>query len=276
MSRLHRPKAGFWIRLVVLVLYPLDALLFRIRWRNLERIPPPEIGGVIIAMNHVSHIDTILMARLVWQAGRIPRFLVKSGLFHVFGLSVIVRGAKQIPVYRGTTDASASLGAAVTALERGEAVVFYPEGTITKDPAQWPMEGRTGVARLVLLCPDIPVIPVGQWGAQLRPSAPWRKKLGRRRVDASVGEPVDLARYRGLDPTSDTLREMTDAIMDAVRVQVAEVRGERAPTAFFKPPHRSVDKAVDKVFDNAVDEASSGRSTGPADCIARPEDAPRD
>jgi 1-acyl-sn-glycerol-3-phosphate acyltransferase len=242
VSRLHRPKAGFWIRLVVVVLYPLDGLLFRIRWLGLDRMPPPGTGGVIIAMNHLSHIDTILMARLVWQAGRIPRFLVKSGLFHTFGLSVIVKGARQIPVYRGTQDAAASVREAVVALEQGEAVVFYPEGTITKDPAQWPMQGRTGIARLVLLTPDVPVIPVGQWGAQLRPSLPWWRKLGRRHVAASVGEPVDLARFRGCEPTSETLREMTDVIMDAVREQVAAVRGEPAPSVFFTPSHQAVDR----------------------------------
>ena len=242
MSRLHRPKAGFVIRFVVLVLYPVTGLLFRIRWRGLDRVPPPEAGGVIIAMNHVSHIDTILMARLVWQAGRIPRFLIKSGLFHTFGLSLIVKGARQIPVYRGTQDAAASVREAVTALERGEAVVIYPEGTITRDPAQWPMQGKTGIARLVLLAPDIPVIPVGQWGAQLRPSLPWWRKLGRRRVAASVGEPVDLARYRGCEPTSDTLREMTDVIMDAVREQVAGLREEPAPSVFFTPSRQAVDR----------------------------------
>ena len=97
MSRLHKPKAGFWIRTCVAILYPLDAVLFRIRWRHLDRMPPPSAGGVIIAINHISMIDTVLMARLVWQSGRIPRFLVKSGAFHTFGLAQVMRGAKQIP-----------------------------------------------------------------------------------------------------------------------------------------------------------------------------------
>jgi 1-acyl-sn-glycerol-3-phosphate acyltransferase len=242
MSRLHQPKAGFWIRLCVLVLYPFDSVVFRIRWRHLERIPPPEAGGVMIALNHVSHIDTVLMARLVWQAGRIPRFLIKSSLFHSFGMAWVVRGAKQIPVYRGTTDASAALGDAVRALEQGEAVVIYPEGTITKDPLQWPMEGRTGIARLVLLSPDTPVIPVGQWGAQQRPSVPWWRKVRRRPVGASVGEPLDLSRFRGKEPSSETLREITDVIMAAVRDEVAQLRGEPAPREFFKLPQKHVDK----------------------------------
>ena len=113
MTRQYQPKAGFWIRLCVVLLYPLDALLFRIRWRHLERMPSPESGGVIIAMNHVSQIDTILMARLVWQSGRVPRFMIKSGVFAWPVIGRIMRGAGQIPVYRGTTDASQSLREAV-------------------------------------------------------------------------------------------------------------------------------------------------------------------
>lgn len=98
MSRQHQPKAGFWIRLCVVILYPLDALLFRIRWRHLERVPAPSAGGVIIAMNHISIVDTVLMARFVWQSGRIPRFLIKSGVFEVPVIGRIMKGAKQIPV----------------------------------------------------------------------------------------------------------------------------------------------------------------------------------
>jgi 1-acyl-sn-glycerol-3-phosphate acyltransferase len=242
MSRLHRPKAGFWIRLCVVILYPFDSLLFRIRWRHLDRVPPPSRGGVIIAMNHVSIVDTVLMARLVWDSGRIPRFLIKSPVFSVFGLGRIMRGAKQIPVYRGTEDASLSLRDAVVALEAGEAVVIYPEGTITTDPDQWPMEAKTGVARLVLLSPDTPVVPVGQWGAQRRRSLPWWRRLGRRDAFGSVGHPLDLRRFRGREPSAETLREITDVIMDAVRDQVADLRGIPAPVEFFKPTRRFVDK----------------------------------
>ena len=242
MSRLHRPKAGFTIRFCVVLIYPVIGLLFRLRFRHLERVTPPEQGGVIIAMNHISIIDTCVMARLVWQSGRVPRFLIKSGVFHVPGLGHIMRGAKQIPVYRGTTEAADSLRDAAAALDRGEAVVIYPEGTITKDPAQWPMEGRTGIARLVLLSPRTPVVPVGQWGAQHRPHVHWWRKLGRRTAEASVGMPLDLSKYHDREPSADTLREITDVVMDAVRAQVAEVRGGTPPAQFFRPPHRYVDK----------------------------------
>jgi 1-acyl-sn-glycerol-3-phosphate acyltransferase len=241
LSRLHKPKAGFWIRTWVAILYPIDGLLFRIRWRHLDRVPAPSQGGVLIAVNHVSQIDTVLMARFVWQSGRVPRFMIKAGVFDWPIVGHMMKGAGQIPVYRGTTDAAQSLRDAVSALERGEAVVIYPEGTTTKDPANWPMQAKTGIARLVLLSPDTPVVPVGQWGAQKAGFS--LKRLGRRRTAlASVGQPLDLSRYRGKEPTSETLRAITDEVMTAVRDEVAELRGEPAPKDFFVPRRKYVDK----------------------------------
>ena len=75
----------------------------------------------------------------------------------------------------------------------------------------------------------------------------WKRFLrrvvtGRPVVSASVGKPVDLARFRGAEPTSAVLREMTDLIMGAVRDEVALLRGEPAPTSFFVPDRRRVDK----------------------------------
>lgn len=242
MTRRHKPKAGFWVRTCVVVLYPLDGLLFRIRFRHLDRIPAN--GGVILAANHISHVDTVLMARLVWQAGRIPRFMVKSGVFEQPMLGQIMRGARQIPVSRGTADAAKSLEAARAALDAGEAVVIYPEGTLTKDPQQWPMQAKSGLARLVLLAPDAPVIPIGQWGSQhVKHHRPWHA-FRRRLAAASVGPSVDLAEFRTAEPTARTLYAVTDRIMTAIRDEVAALRGETPPPRFYQPP-RTTAKSVE-------------------------------
>lgn len=236
MSRRHRPKAGFWVRLLVVIVYPLVDVLFRPRYSRLDLVPPPGRPAIVVA-NHVSFVDTCVMARLVWQAGRIPRFLCRGDLFSVPVLGRILSGAGQIPVQRGTSDAARSLDAARAALNAGEVVLIYPEGTFTRDPAGWPMQGRTGIARLVLLCPDVPVVPVGQWGAQRRQG--WRRLVPRRRVAAGrVGEPLDLSAFRGREPDADVLREITDTVMIAVRALVAELRGERPPETFYVPAGR--------------------------------------
>jgi 1-acyl-sn-glycerol-3-phosphate acyltransferase len=231
------------MRLAVILVYPLTTLLFRRRWRRIELIPAT--GPAIIAVNHVSYADPFLFARFIWDAGRVPRYLAKSSLFRLpFPLGTIVRGAGQIPVYRGTADASHALQDAVAALRRGEMVLIYPEGTVTRDPDFWPMQAKTGVARLALLAPEVPVIPVGQWGAQNfldyyhRRFRPWP----RTEVSVAVGAPVDLsdyadyAAYAGHAPSAQVLHEMTDRIMAAVRAQVAELRGLPAPADFYQRP----------------------------------------
>jgi 1-acyl-sn-glycerol-3-phosphate acyltransferase len=237
VTRQYKPKAGFWIRLCVMVIYPLDAALFRIRWHHLDRMP--EKGPVLVVINHVSQIDTLLMARLIWQSGRIPRFMIKSGVFEVAGLGAIMRGSKQIPVERGTQDAARSLQAAVEALERGEAVIIYPEGSTTKDPQQWPMQAKTGLARLIQLAPHVPVLPIGQWGAQ-RHKLRNGTRLGRRPlrplVQATLGKPMDMSFVADLPASQTTLRKVTDQIMATIRDEVAALRNEPAPEAFYKPP----------------------------------------
>jgi 1-acyl-sn-glycerol-3-phosphate acyltransferase len=181
------------------------------------------------------------MARLVWTSGRVPRFMIKAGVFEWPVIGRMMRGAGQIPVYRGTSDAAQSLRDAVTALERGEAVVIYPEGTTTKDPDNWPMLAKTGVARLVMLSPETPVVPVGQWGPHKMGGFSWRRFGGRRTSYASVGEPLDFSRYRGKEPSTALLREITDEVMGAVRDEVAQLRGEPAPREFYVATEKYID-----------------------------------
>jgi 1-acyl-sn-glycerol-3-phosphate acyltransferase len=233
--RTRRGPIGFWLGLAVVVLYPLISLLFKIRWRGREHIPAS--GGVLIVVNHVSYVDPLVFARFVWDAGRIPRFLAKDGLFRVFFVRSVLSGAGQIPVSRGTADAQQSLQRAVEALEDGEAVCIYPEGTVTRDPDFWPMVGHTGVARLALSS-DAPVIPVAQWGPQHAVDV-YRKRyrlLPRKTVQCLAGPPVDLSAYRDRPLSADLLREVTDVIMRAIRDQLAELRGETPPADFFRRP----------------------------------------
>lgn len=210
-----------------MVLYPLDAVLFKLRWHHLDRMPAT--GGVLVAVNHISQADTPAMARLIWQSGRIPRFLIKHTVFEWPIIGRVMKGAGQLPVYRASEQAADSLRAAVDALRDGQCVIIYPEGTITGNPDYSPMQAKTGVARLALACPDVPVIPIGQWGAQHTLSRRGRfRPFPRHRHEASIGERVDLSDYRGREPTAETLREITDRVMAAVTEQVDLVRASIA------------------------------------------------
>jgi 1-acyl-sn-glycerol-3-phosphate acyltransferase len=228
-----RERGGFWIGFAAVFFYPIGWLSARPRFEGLGHIP--ETGGAIVAANHISHIDPIYTGLALHRAGRVSRFLAKDSLWRVPVLGTVLRATGQIPVFRGTMDAKASLRDGVAALEAGKVLVVYPEGTISRDPAHWPMQPRTGVARLALGC-DAPVIPMVHWGTHTVLDG-YRKRyrpVPRTTVTVRCGPPLDLSAYRGRPVDAPLLRAVTDLIMFAVRDLLAEVRAEAAPADFYR------------------------------------------
>ena len=233
VRKLQEKKGWAWSTAVVVV-KPLLMTGTKHEWIDGEKIPAE--GGCVIAMNHVSHIDPLTLAWLLYEHGRLVRYLAKDALFEVPVLKHVVKNAKQIPVSRLSTDASKAFEAACAAVRAGECVGVYPEGTITKDPTGWPMRGKTGAARIALET-GCPVIPIGQWGAQeILPAYTFRPHLvPRRTARYKVGDPVDLADLAGKPLTTEVLHEATDRIMAAITGLVEELRGEKAPAERFDP-----------------------------------------
>lgn len=221
-----------WYRIAVGILKPVVVVVFRRHQQGRERIPMS--GGCIIAVNHISYADPFVAALFIHDAGRRPRFMGKESVFRIPVLGRIIRGARQIPVFRESADAAHALSAATAAVAAGECVVIYPEGTVTADPDYWPMVAKTGVARLALAT-GAPVIPVAQWGAQHFLGRSGRPRLRRTDVYLRAGEPVDLSRWQGADLSAETLRQATQAVMDELRSLLGEIRGE-------EPPARPVDR----------------------------------
>lgn len=236
MRRLTRPSR-FWESLAVVIVKPLSLLLVKRDWRHGERIPRE--GGIIIVANHLSWTDPVLLAHFLYNNGRWPVVLAKSALFKVPLLGHAVRSLCAIPVYRGSADAARSLHESAQRLKDGGAILFYPEGTCTRDPALWPMVGKTGAARLALES-GAPVIPVAHWGAhELLPYGEKRPRLfPRKTFRVSVGPPVDLTAYAGRPPHASVLREATGDIIAAITAQLAELRGEQAPESPYDPAGR--------------------------------------
>jgi 1-acyl-sn-glycerol-3-phosphate acyltransferase len=235
------PPFGMFV--AILLVYPFASLMFRLRYRHAERLPPR--GPVLLVANHVSILDPIACARLVFDTGRLPHFLAKESVFKGV-IGGLLRSAGQIPVARFSADAHTALDAAKADLDAGNVIVIYPEGSVTRDPDWWPMEARTGVARLALTT-DAVVLPVAQWGPQTVHDYHRRKLRLRLRAPADylVGEPVDLSAARarvrdGAPLSAELLRETTDLIMSRVRDQLAELRQEPAPLTFHPRPRREL------------------------------------
>lgn len=227
-------KRGWAFAISVAIVKPLLLLFTKRRWIDGEKIPAE--GGCVLVANHVSHLDPLTCAHLVYDHGRLPRFLAKSEVFGVPVVGRIIRSARQIPVFRLTTDASQAFRAAVDAVDQGECVVVYPEGTITRDPDLWPMRGKSGAARIALST-GAPVIPVAQWGANhiLAPYAKRASLLPRKTITMKVGDPVDLDDLRSAPLTPDVLHEATDRIMGDLTRLLADIRGEEPPAVRFDP-----------------------------------------
>jgi 1-acyl-sn-glycerol-3-phosphate acyltransferase len=228
-------KLGFWYLLAVGLLRPGMLALTKRDWRGAEHLaaavlPDGTQAPIVVCPNHISWFDPLESAHFLYDNGRPPRFLGKESVFRVPIAGRIIEGAGQIPVYRETSDAAASVRAAIAAVQRGECVVVYPEGTITRDPGLWPMTGKTGAARIALAT-GAPVIPLAQWGAQ-DVIGPYEKEfriLPRKVMRVTAGPPVDLDDLRGHDLDAATLREATVRIVAAITVLLEGIRGETAP-----------------------------------------------
>ena len=162
-----------------------------LRWTFEGAHRVPTFGPVILASNHISYLDPLVLAYLADRRHRKVRFLAKAELFEKTGLGWGLRQMKQIPVERNSEHAATSLDAGVEALRAGECVVVFPEGTISPDLE--PMAARTGTARLAASS-GVPVTPVGLWGAH-RILFKGRKPKWRRGVAETVvvGDPVPVA-----------------------------------------------------------------------------------
>jgi 1-acyl-sn-glycerol-3-phosphate acyltransferase len=209
---------------------PIAKLIWRPDVRGLDRVPSK--GGVLLASNHLSFADSVVIPVVV------PRkvvFLAKSDYFTGTGLKGAVSrawfgGLGMLPVDRDDSKAAlASLDTALEVLGRGEAFGIYPEGSRSRDGRLY--RGRTGVAHLALTA-GVPVVPVGLIGTdRLQPVG---SRLPRRvKVTVAFGEPIEVrGEYDGV-PLGRARRELTDRIMTAIQAlsgqEEAGVYNDRPP-----------------------------------------------
>jgi len=221
--RRRKPEKLIRWRIIAFLAIPVFEFFGRYRMRGLDHIP--RRGAFVIAPNHVTNFDPLTTAYLVWRAGRVPRFLAKASVFRVPVLGALLRYTGQIPVERagGGPD---PLAAAGRLIDEELAVIVYPEGTLTRDPEEWPMRGKSGAVRLALEH-GIPLIPMAHWGVQrILPRYGGRLRFfPRSDVDMLVGPPLDLTPWAGRTDAV-ALAEATTALMDAIAALLGELRGE--------------------------------------------------
>lgn len=214
------------------VFAPALYALMRPTIRGTKNIPAD--GPVIIASNHLSFFDSIIIPL---ASPRHVSFLAKSEYFTGTGVRgwinrTFFTAVRSIPVDRNDTRAGQrSLELQLDVLRSGNACGIYPEGTRSRDGRLY--RGRTGVGHLVLSS-GAPVVPVALSGTQnIQP--PGARFVRPAKVSITFGEPMHFGeRYAGV-PTGRARREITDDIMNAIQAmsgqQSAGVYNERPAQA---------------------------------------------
>ena len=224
-------QGGAFFRTVRWVLRQLGFAYFRLRLDGLEQIPAT--GPAILAGNHPSILDGIL---LLIVSPRPVRFLVAEELFFHPYLHWIFTGMGCIPVYRTKTHNGDALRAAVDALNRGEAIGIFPEGTTTDLGRMRAVKRGVG---LLALRTGAPVVPVGIWGSAA--AYPVGTRVPRPKpIAVSFAPPLRYALTLA-DPIP---HEMLDRVLEDVRWEIlramrwamAALEAE-ARTRHWKPLH---------------------------------------
>jgi hypothetical protein len=187
--------------------------MYRVERRGLDNLP--DEGACVVACNHVSYVDAVVISAYV---PRPIRFVMDHRIFETPVMGFVFRTMRAIPIAPAKEDATRKEHAFAevrAALGEGEIVGIFPEGRLTADGEMQPF--RPGIERIVAETP-VPVIPMalqGLWGSffsrsyQGKAMRRWRGAFSR--IAFVVGKPIPAAQV-----TLEMLRE-----------RVLALRGER-------------------------------------------------
>ena len=151
------PSYGF----LRIFLSPFLRPMLNAKMNGLHNIPRK--GPVILAANHLSHVDPIFV---IASARRTTHYLAKDGHFKNAFMRVAMRATGQIETKRDKGGEGA-LSSAADVLDSGQALGIFPEGTRSKRTEQpFLLPGKTGIARLAASYPDTVVVPMALMGTR--------------------------------------------------------------------------------------------------------------
>ena len=209
---------------------PIARFVWRPVVEGVENVPLT--GGVLLASNHLSFMDSVVIPV---AAPRKVVFLAKEEYFTGTGVrGFLIRqwfeGLGMVPVNRDDTrSALDSLDVALEVLGRGEAFGVYPEGTRSRDGRLY--RGRTGVAQLALVS-GAPIVPVGLVGTEkLQPVGATLPRLAK--VTVRFGKPLHVVDRYDAMPLGRARRRITDEVMAEIQKLTGQ---EQADSYNERPP----------------------------------------
>ncbi len=181
----------------------LTGLFLRIKATGQENIPRQ--GGFILASNHLSYYDPLLVGS--W-ATRQVYFMAKQELFKSPFFGGIIRRTNALPLRRGTID-RAALDSCVEVIERGFGLTVFPEGTRARQGEFLDPKPGVGMVAVRARCPIVPVYIHGSnhLSACL---------LGRDRLSITYGEPLPADWVASFEATKESYTEIARVVMERI------------------------------------------------------------
>lgn len=179
----------FFLRFVIWILINI---IYRVRGINLDHIP--DDGPVMLASNHVSFVDSLIIGGMI---RRPVRFVMYHKIYNTPGLRLLFDIAGAVPIAPAKEDPKAleaAMDRIADYLAAGEVVCVFPEGALTPDGELQPF--RDGILRMVERTPA-PVVPLalrGLWGSWFsraggKAMAGWPRRFWSR-VALAAGTPI--------------------------------------------------------------------------------------
>ena len=213
------PSYGF----LRMFLSPFLRPLLNAKMNGLHHIP--RSGPVILAANHLSHVDPIFV---IASARRTTHYLAKDGHFKNAFMRLAMRATGQIETKRdkGGEDA---LSSAADVLDSGQALGIFPEGTRSKrTQAPYLLPGKTGIARLAASYPNAVVVPMALMGTR-KMMKPQDHKYPRlwRPISLSAGQGVTWMEWlqdpKGGDTDAQQLIDLSTKDEHEIRASLASL-----------------------------------------------------
>jgi 1-acyl-sn-glycerol-3-phosphate acyltransferase len=178
----------------------ISKLIFRIRVSGREHFPSE--GGFILATNHISWYDPLLVGS--WSPRQVY-FFAKQELFRSKVFGFIIRRTNALPVRRGTIDRKA-LDMSTEVIERGFGLTIFPEGTRSKIDGFLPPKPGVGMLSLRARCPIVLGYVHGS-------NKLWDCLLGKQRLSITYGPPIRPEEYAELTSDKESYQELAAEVM---------------------------------------------------------------
>ena len=205
---LPRFAPGRWISALTVLGLPMWWFR-RFRVSGLEHVPAE--GALLVVTNHLSDRDPPIAGMAVFP--RRLYYFAKRELFRNRFFGWFISGVGAFPVARGSADREA-FRTARGLLARGDALLFFPEGTRSRD-------GRMGApfpgAGSLALGEGVTVLPIGIWGSA----------RGLRRARAVIGPPIAMQDITG-GSRSERAQRVAERMMEVIGELVVEAGGTAA------------------------------------------------